>query len=112
MNFHTNEESNVEPIENAALVCSKCAPQPGRYTNLPVSFFIGRDVKKMFEGKTPTTGTSKKEHMWVTIYANDGDTLLGILKNKPVLDYDDGLENGAEVRMSVYDVEDVYGLEN
>ena len=112
MNFHTHEESEVEPIENAALVCSKCAPQPGRYTNLPVSFFIGRDVKVMFEGRTPIKNELKKEHMWVTIYGNDGEMLLGNLKNTPVLIYDGGLENGAIVRMSVHDVEDVYGLEN
>jgi uncharacterized protein YegJ (DUF2314 family) len=78
----------MENPNNIRPICGDCADKKKAETqrNLPaLSEFIGKYVKKRFEGMVE--GKLRSEHMWVKITSvNEGaGTLIGMLDNEPVL---------------------------
>jgi len=63
----------------------ECAPEPGRYKDVPVSAFYGRDVQLAFPAPT------RKERMWVRVTGpaeTPGQELQGFVNQDPVFALD------------------------
>lgn len=98
-----------ESIFNIGAVCENHAPKPQeKYAKEKPKFFIGKFVKKGFEGVNPTTGVKALEHMWVRITSVCGvekNTLHGTLNNDPLFDMD--IKDGSKVTVKLSEIEDV-----
>ena len=72
----------------ASAVCAKCGAEP-IYQDKPLSWFVGKYVKKPFEVKDAgSPGGPSHERMWVLITHVDESLgeLVGILHNSPLCD--------------------------
>lgn len=74
-----NGQFNQEPENNIRLVHERAFRPDPKYANLPLEWFIGRNVKLAFQSRD-----SRVEHMWVTILGIEGHDLVGRLANYPV----------------------------
>ena len=72
--------AGVSELEKGNIVsyCPEHAPKPIHYSG-DLADLVGRYVKKAF----PKTVGNGLEHMWVKVESVDGETLTGVLDNKP-----------------------------
>lgn len=69
-------------MSNWGFIHPGCAPEPGRYSNVPIEAFYGRNVQLKFE-----TPDGRGERMWVLVHGpaeTPGQELLGEVNNDPI----------------------------
>lgn len=90
---------------NVVMVCSDCAPKPGRYAGQDPKSFVGKLVKLAFDAKR-SDGTDTKEHMWVFVQeVAVSDWLKGRLDNTPY--FTSKFKLGDQLAFKVADIEDI-----
>lgn len=91
-----------EPTDNIGLVCSSCAPTPGKFSNSAPQEFINKYCKLGF-----ISVTKRIEHMWVLVKEEKDGKLIGTLNNDPVLLHVPFLFDGSVVTFETKDIEAV-----
>ena len=94
----------TEPLTNLQYVCDAHAPRPDPlWARAPVSWFVGKWVKKGF---TTKDGTHNTEHLWVYVTGTIGkDVLTGPIENEPV--YNVGVQYGEGAWVRLHEIETV-----
>lgn len=92
-----------EPLSNIGMVCDAHAPKPRPELVKKAESLVGKFVKKGFATGLPK-GEPQVEHMWVDVQRVEGEELVGLLNNDPLVV---PLRCGDTVRVKLSEVEDV-----